>query len=311
MLGIEVTEDFRPSELGPLGAPLNIHGYCGGFVIVERLLDKLGTSSTDIRTDGPGSPNVMDRASLMDEVAVLRRGVWRETWLLLKCRLEKEEAVRVSGVMIGCCGRGSCRLMSGRGALVSSAVIGGVIVESESRPREEARGSSKSSTTSTCESPCGVNNGDGVGPLFVLAGGDGRKRGDICFGVPDSLSWLFCSLLPNAIFNSSLAGVDAVLLGLLCISACSAASSSSSSKTSGIAVVGVSLAFRISNGTNSGALSVRRWFIDWNPSECIDRLGRGCCFAGEPLELAPNGGVLNGPNAASRSMTGLMGSESA
>lgn len=101
MLGIEPTEDFRPSELGPLAVP-GIVQRGGGFVMVDRLLDRLGTSSTDIRTEGPGSPKVMDRASARDEVAVPRRGVFNETWLLLNCRLENEEAVSVSGVMIGC-----------------------------------------------------------------------------------------------------------------------------------------------------------------------------------------------------------------
>jgi len=103
MLGTEPTEDLRPSDRGA-DAPAIVQGCCGELVIVERLLDKLGTSSTDIRTAGPGSPNVTDRA---EEDAVLRRGVLRDTWLLLNCRLEIEEAVSVSGVIIGCGGRGS------------------------------------------------------------------------------------------------------------------------------------------------------------------------------------------------------------
>jgi hypothetical protein len=155
--------------------PLNIHGYCGGFVMVERLLERLGTSSTDIRTAGPGSPKVIERFSAMEEVAVFRRGVLSETWLLLNWRLEKEDPVSVSGVMMGWCGRGSCRLIGKRGAFSSSAVIGGVIVESESRPSEEARGSSKSSTTSTCERRCGVVDGEMEEPLVALIGGEGRK----------------------------------------------------------------------------------------------------------------------------------------
>ena len=132
-------EEARPSAgcVGP-----NMNGYCGGVVIVERLLDNDGTSSTDIRTAGPGSPNEKDRLSVIEEVAVPRRGVLSETWLLLKCRLENDEPVKVSGVIRGWCGSGNCRLMGGRGAFSSSAVIGGVIVESESRVKDEARGSS-------------------------------------------------------------------------------------------------------------------------------------------------------------------------
>lgn len=179
------------------------------------------------------------------------------------------------------------------------------MVESESRPSDEARGSSKSSTTSTAESR------EMVDPLAALVGGEGRGCDTRRFGVASS-SGVFTPS-PTADSISSAAGVEEALPGWLARFASSAAaSSSSSSKTSGIDPVGVSLAVLNSNGTSSGALSVLRWFMDdWKPKECIDRLGRGCDFAGEPRELAPNGGVLKGPKAASRSITGLKGSESA
>lgn len=107
MLIVEYTEEVRPSDES---APRVANGFCGEVVIVERLLDNEGTSSQDIRTAGPGSPNMNDRESVPAEVALPRRGVPRETWLLLKTRLEKEEPLSVSGVMIDCCGSGSEKL---------------------------------------------------------------------------------------------------------------------------------------------------------------------------------------------------------
>lgn len=135
----------------PVGScePSVAKGCCGGVVIVDRLLDSDGTSSQDPRTAGPGSPNVKDRLSVvLDEVAVPKRGVLNETWLVLNPRVENEDPLNVSGVMIACGGSGSEKLR-GCGFLVSSAVRGGVTVVSESRVKEDARGSSKSSTTST------------------------------------------------------------------------------------------------------------------------------------------------------------------
>jgi len=78
---MEVTEDARSSGL--YGLPY-VNGYCGGVVMVDRLLEREGTSSTDIRSGGPGSQNESERVSVVDDVAVPRRGVLSEAWLLLR-----------------------------------------------------------------------------------------------------------------------------------------------------------------------------------------------------------------------------------
>jgi hypothetical protein len=46
--------------------------------MVERLLVNEGTSSTETRTSGPGSPKGKDRPSFIDEVPVPRRGVSKD-----------------------------------------------------------------------------------------------------------------------------------------------------------------------------------------------------------------------------------------
>jgi hypothetical protein len=79
-----------------------MNGFCGGVVIVDLLLDKDGTSSTDIRIEGPGSPKENDLGSVLEEVAVPSRGVLSETWLLLNPWLEKEDPLKVSGVINDC-----------------------------------------------------------------------------------------------------------------------------------------------------------------------------------------------------------------
>ena len=74
-------------------------GLTTGLVIVDRLLVKLGTSSTDMRSSGPGSPNGRGILSLRDDVPVPSLGVSSEAWLGLKKGLP-EISLRVSGVMI-------------------------------------------------------------------------------------------------------------------------------------------------------------------------------------------------------------------
>jgi hypothetical protein len=77
---MEYMEEDRPS--GPY-EPDPAKAFWGGVVMVERLLDREGTSSTDILTAGPGSPKVNDRVSVPEDVAVPSLGVLRDTWLLL------------------------------------------------------------------------------------------------------------------------------------------------------------------------------------------------------------------------------------
>jgi hypothetical protein len=67
-LRIEKTDGARPYDDGGGTA---IDAACTtGLAIVDRLLDKLGTSSIDMRISGPGSPNVNGRLSLIDDVPV-------------------------------------------------------------------------------------------------------------------------------------------------------------------------------------------------------------------------------------------------
>jgi len=65
----------RPLDSGRLYAPM-AHGMTMGLAIVERLLVKLGTSSTDIRISGPGSPASIP--SLIEDVPVPIRGTSRD-----------------------------------------------------------------------------------------------------------------------------------------------------------------------------------------------------------------------------------------
>ncbi len=51
VLRVEYTDGARPDENG------RRFGWCTGDVMVDRLLVRLGTSSTENLTSGPGSPS--------------------------------------------------------------------------------------------------------------------------------------------------------------------------------------------------------------------------------------------------------------
>jgi hypothetical protein len=68
-LWMEKSDGARPLDNGLVVATM-AQGMTIGLAIVERLLVKLGTSSTDILISGPGSPAESRRLSLIDEVPV-------------------------------------------------------------------------------------------------------------------------------------------------------------------------------------------------------------------------------------------------
>jgi len=68
-LWMEKSDGARPLDSGLLVATM-AQGITIGLAIVDRLLVKLGTSSTDILISGPGSPAKSKRPSLMDDAPV-------------------------------------------------------------------------------------------------------------------------------------------------------------------------------------------------------------------------------------------------
>ena len=96
--GSEVIDSDRSP--GKRGAHV-ANGFCIALVIVDLLLVKDGTSSTEMRMSGPGSPAKSEwwRFSATEDAAVPSRGVSREVWLTLNLGDEKDEVVIVSGVL--------------------------------------------------------------------------------------------------------------------------------------------------------------------------------------------------------------------
>src|ERR1700760_235761 len=66
-LRTEYMDGARPLEDGGGGGAI-VAWLTSGLVMVDRLLVRLGTSSTDTRTSGPGSPNTMGMFSLIEDV---------------------------------------------------------------------------------------------------------------------------------------------------------------------------------------------------------------------------------------------------
>jgi len=72
-LRIEKTDGARPHDEE---GGTTIDAVCTtGLAIVDRLLVRLGTSSIDMRSSGPGSPNANGMFSLIEDVPVPSLGV--------------------------------------------------------------------------------------------------------------------------------------------------------------------------------------------------------------------------------------------